>query len=202
MKKVNQEESRRTFIKTVLPVGGMVCFGCPGVLSASNTLGQDQDLEYMDKIQTKLSISHEELFKSRYNYYILRMEKFAEYMGRDELITMLKKAVDDINMSSKPNLDLKSVKEFMNPILSSEIWNIRLDFQVLELSDEVCEMKITNCIWAKTFRDKNAGDIGYANTCHGDFSYVTAYNPKLKLERTKTLMEGHDCCNHRYSWNS
>ena len=57
-------------------------------------------------------------------------------------------------------------------------------------------------------------DIGYANTCYGDgesaklkskieeiqrknygdFSSATAYNPKLKLKRTKTLMEGHDCC--------
>ena len=24
------------------------------------------------------------------------------------------------------------------------------------------------------------------------------FNPAFKMERTKTLMEGDDCCNHRY----
>ena len=32
------------------------------------------------------------------------MEKFAEYIGRDKLISMLKRAVDDINLTNKPNL--------------------------------------------------------------------------------------------------
>jgi hypothetical protein len=201
MKKSNQNESRRNFIKTVLPVGTMACFGCPSILSASAVEDKEQELEFGDKIQTEFSISYEALYKSRYRYYIQRMEKFAEYMGREELIGMLKRAVDDINRDKKPNLEAISVKDFVSPILESEYFKYRLDLKVLELSDEVCQMKITNCLWAKTFRDMNAGDIGYANTCHGDFSGATAFNPKLRMERTKTLMEGHDCCNHRYIWN-
>jgi len=27
---------------------------------------------------------------------------------------------------------------------------------------------------------------------------ASAFNPKLKMIRSKTLMQGHDCCNHRY----
>ncbi len=73
-------------------------------------------------------------------------------------------------------------------------------YEVIEKSDEVYEMKVTECLWAKTFRDKNAADIGYATVCHGDFTEATAYHPKLKLKRTKTLMQGHDCCNHRWTW--
>jgi hypothetical protein len=197
MKKSIKKESRRDFLKTMVPVGGMLCVGCPGLLSA-NSVNQDHD--FSEKIQTKLSISHEDLFKSRYHYYILRMERFAEYIGRDKLIAMLKRAVDDINQAGKPDLEAKSVKDFAKPVLESENFKIRLDLETLELSDKVWQVKITNCIRPKTFRDINAGDIGYANTCYGDFSGATAFNPKLKLERTKTLMEGHDCCDHRYIW--
>ena len=202
MKKSNQDESRRNFIKTVIPIGGMACIGCPSLLSASTVIGQEPDSNFSDKIQTEFSISYEAFYNSRYKYYIQRMEKFAEYLGRGELIDMLKRAVDDINKNIKPDLKAKSVKDFVSPILESDYFRFRLDLEVLELTDEVCQMKITNCLWAKTFREMNAGDIGYANTCHGDFSSATAFNPKLMMERTKTLMEGHDCCNHRYIWNN
>jgi hypothetical protein len=47
---------------------------------------------------------------------------------------------------------------------------------------------------------KKAGDIGYAMVCWGDYAWAEGFNPKIKLVRDKTLMEGHDRCNHRYIW--
>ena len=40
------------------------------------------------------------------------------------------------------------------------------------------------------------GPVGYASICHPDFAMTEGYNPKMKLLRTKTLMQGDDCCNH------
>jgi hypothetical protein len=45
-----------------------------------------------------------------------------------------------------------------------------------------------------------AVDIGYAVICHPDFASAEGYSTKLRLVRTKTLMQGHDCCNHRWLW--
>lgn len=202
MKNVNLKESRRSFLKIAIPAGGMLCMGCHNVFGSNIASSNEQEPEFEQRIQTELSIKHIELYKLKYKYYVQRMEKFAEYMGRDKLISMLKRAVDDINLTNKPNLEAKSVKDFINPMLKSENYKILLDLEVLELTDNICQTKITNCLYAKVFRDMNAGDIGYANTCYGDFSSATAYNPKLKLERTKTLMEGHDYCDHRYTWDS
>jgi hypothetical protein len=128
------------------------------------------------------------------------MKKFAEYMGKKELISMVKRATDDLTLSQKPNLEAKSVKDFMTPFLKDENYKIRLDYEILELTDKRCKMKVTNCLWAKTFRAMDAGDIGYATCCYSDFSAVTVFNPKLKMDRTKTLMEGHDCCDFIYTW--
>lgn len=201
MKTKDVNESRRNFLQTFIPAGGMLCFGCHRLLIANSNPPAVQDQEFSKRIQTKLTITHEELFDFRFKYLILRLEKFSEYIGRDKVITMLKRTLDDINQTKKPNLQAKSVKDYINPILESENHKIRNDIEVLELTDNVCQLKITNCLWAKTFREMNAGDLGYANTCYGDFSSATAFNPKLKLERTKTLMEGHDCCDFKYIWN-
>ncbi|MFW9789019.1 MAG: L-2-amino-thiazoline-4-carboxylic acid hydrolase, partial [Candidatus Thorarchaeota archaeon] len=34
--------------------------------------------------------------------------------------------------------------------------------------------------------------------CNEDEHIVAGFNPSIKFSRTKTLMEGHDCCDHCY----
>jgi hypothetical protein len=42
------------------------------------------------------------------------------------------------------------------------------------------------------------GEIGHAALCNMDYYWPPAFNKDFKMERTKTLMQGHDCCDHRY----
>jgi len=74
--------------------------------------------------------------------------------------------------------------------------------EIVEDSQYAFEMKITECLTEIVFREANAPDLGYACVCHADFGFPVGINPKLKLIRTKTLMQGHDCCNHRYVWEA
>jgi hypothetical protein len=60
------------------------------------------------------------------------------------------------------------------------------------------EVKVEECLWAATFRKHKAEDLGYLLICHPDFAMARGFNPKMKLHRTKTLMQGHKCCNHRW----
>ena len=54
------------------------------------------------------------------------------------------------------------------------------------------------CLWAKAFREANAADLGFKLVCSADYVTAEAFNPDIKLIRDKTLMQGHDCCNHKY----
>ncbi len=69
---------------------------------------------------------------------------------------------------------------------------------VVEFSEDVCELNVTECLWADTFKRSDAADIGYAAVCFADYTSITAFNPDFEMVRDKTLMQGHDCCNHRY----
>ena len=73
-----------------------------------------------------------------------------------------------------------------------------LSFEILEDKPTVFEARVTECLWAKTFRDADAADIGYVSMCYPDLASAPIYNPKIKLTLTKTLMQGNDCCNHRW----
>lgn len=77
-------------------------------------------------------------------------------------------------------------------------WNHVLSYDIIEDSDKTFEIKVTKCLWAKTFRENNAAEIGYAVKCHEDFVFCRTINPRVKLIRYKTLMQGNDCCDFKW----
>jgi len=74
-----------------------------------------------------------------------------------------------------------------------------LTADVVQDNEKVFELNVSECVWEAVFREAGlAGEIGHAAVCNMDYAWPTAFNPAFKMERTKTLMQGHDCCNHRY----
>ena len=56
------------------------------------------------------------------------------------------------------------------------------------------------CLWADTWREWGAEDIGYLVCYASDFATIPAQHPNLRLERTKTCMQGDDCCDFKFIW--
>jgi hypothetical protein len=74
-----------------------------------------------------------------------------------------------------------------------------LTYEIVNDTEKEAELKVTECLWAKTFREANAGDVGYAMICHTDIAGITAFNPKITLARPKLLMQGDDECRFRWT---
>ena len=74
-----------------------------------------------------------------------------------------------------------------------------LTHEIVEDKENVFALSVTECISAETIRSAGIdGEIGHAIVCNMDYYWPPAFNPAFKMERTKTLMQGHDECNHRY----
>jgi len=71
------------------------------------------------------------------------------------------------------------------------------EWEKLEDTDTRQAYRFTRCLWAEVFRSLDAADIGLA-ICEGDGPAAAAFNPEIRFHRTKTLMEGDDCCDHVY----
>jgi hypothetical protein len=76
--------------------------------------------------------------------------------------------------------------------------NDMLSMEVLEDTDKVWCIKITECLWATTFQEAKAAEVGYAAVCQGDGMFPRAVNPDLDLDLTGTIMEGKPFCILRY----
>jgi hypothetical protein len=79
-------------------------------------------------------------------------------------------------------------------------WSNALTSQRIERTPKSYEMKITECLWAQTFREAHAADLGFATICYQDEAMAAAFDPRLKLTRTRALMNGDDCCHFRWVW--
>ena len=200
--KNDSKQNRRQFIASVVPT---CAFSCLTIASSSAQTQSNDKLNNKpgnQKFQNDFCRSYEEAWEWRYYYYIDRMEEFANVLGREKLIELIKNGVDEINRRGAKNNPKFKLSEFANSVKNSETYNNALNFEIIELNDKLFELKVTECLWAKTFHKKNAKDIGYAACCHGDFSHAKALHPQLRVERTKTLMQGFDCCNFRYFFDS
>ena len=73
-----------------------------------------------------------------------------------------------------------------------------LDYTIEEQTPEHMKMCVTRCMWADMFRKLGAADLGYAFYCASDYGYCQGLNPNITFTRTKTIMQGDDCCDHTY----
>lgn len=73
-----------------------------------------------------------------------------------------------------------------------------LTMKIVEDTDRVLQLEVTECVWAEVFRDAGLrGRIGHAAVCNMDYYWPPAFNPSFKMKRTKTLMQGDNSCNQR-----
>jgi hypothetical protein len=78
-----------------------------------------------------------------------------------------------------------------------------LTHEVVEDTEYAFQLRVTECVWASVFREAGLdGEIGHAAVCNMDYHWPTAFNPRFSMERDRTLMQGHDHCNHRYLQNA
>jgi hypothetical protein len=127
----------------------------------------------------------------------------ADKIGKDKFMNMLKDAssklaAEDIKKmaANSPSNDLAA---FSLPLKKpNHFWKHALTTKIIKDTPKELRIQVTECIWAMTFHKLKSQDIGYAIICHPDFAMAPAFNPKLKMLRTKTLMQGHECCNHHW----
>lgn len=75
-----------------------------------------------------------------------------------------------------------------------------ITMDVKESSDERLTFNITRCRYAEMYREMGLGDIGHLLSCQRDGTFCEGYDPKLKLERTQTIMQGASHCDFKYSY--
>ena len=73
-----------------------------------------------------------------------------------------------------------------------------LEIETLHASAERLDFNVTRCRYAEMYREMGLADLGAVLSCNRDGAFCEGYDPKLKLERTQTIMGGATHCDFRY----
>jgi len=197
--------SRRDFLFSAVPAGVLGCLGCPSF--AGIPLGGDgspQSQALQDRSNQNSGMTFEEVYNFSFrDGFIPLAKKMAEAMGKNEFMGVLQEAGFErgkesgvLFAASLPDNEFSTFAGTMrNP---PPLYQGALTLEMIEDSARAMEVKITECLWARTFREADAADIGYACICHPDYSFAEGFNPRMRMIRSKTLMQGQDCCDHRW----
>ena len=197
----DQLTSRRELLLYVLPACSL-CLGFSrlGVAAAQ----KPAPLPLSKRATEKMEISYEDYFKFSYGEIIPVLKNLSDQIGKEQFIEMLKKAASEAAarnaeaaFKNQPKRDLASYIEGMrNP---GPLYQHALTFEFIKDTEKEAEVRITECLWAKTFRQANAAEIGFATMCNTDVAALKAYNPKITLNRPKLLMQGDNECRFRWT---
>lgn len=76
-----------------------------------------------------------------------------------------------------------------------------LEIEVKEQTDTTFVFNVVRCRYAETYKAMGLADIGPLLSCQRDGSFCEGYDPKLRLERTQTIMQGASHCDFRYTYD-
>jgi len=191
--------SRRSFSKNLLLAASACGLGGSGLLALSRSQAKPERHKFSNPSKMPL----ERLFQVAYgNAYIPHMRYLAAEIGEERLLETLKKGASEHSaeavQSAVQRIPKRDFATFTAMFKNNPGLKEAITFTIVEDTDKAFEMEVTECLWAKTFLEAEAGDLGFAGICFADYATAQAFNPKIRMIRDKTLMQGHDCCNHRY----
>ena len=158
------------------------------------------------KFQADSGMTFEEVYRFALNgHFIPYLQGLGSVLGEGGFIETLKRASSEVGSrrghnaaETWPDNSLVSLTKGLRE--HSGLLRDVQEYDIVEDTDTAFEIEVTECLWAKVFRESGASDIGCATVCHQDFAFAEGFNASIKLVRTKTLMQGDDCCDHRWVW--
>jgi hypothetical protein len=74
-----------------------------------------------------------------------------------------------------------------------------LDYEVVKQAPDAFEVNVTECRYAKFYKEIGAPELGFLLTCSADFRMTEGFGTDVQLTRTQTIMQGASHCDFRYA---
>ncbi len=198
------DNNRRKFITKTIPACVFTClFGKDIFTMAQSEQSQDKQ-QTIHKFDAKIEMNttHRKRVTSEYRNLIDFINSLRQYTKEKALIPILNEYSAELGRKvGKQHLKGSSDNSFQTfvKVFRPPNYEDTLIHEVIEDTDNVFQLCVSECIWASVLRDEGlGGDIGHAIVCNMDYYWPQAFNPKIRMSRSKTLMQGNDHCNHRY----
>ena len=151
--------------------------------------------------------TYEQLFLIRYRDIVQLAREFERAIGKEKTFKIIGDLFDRMGVEMvKKMTEKEPINTFEDftasykDALCSPLFSHALTAVVEEETPKKLKLCVTECLWAKVFKEMKATDLGYVLFCQPDFAYAEACHPKIKMKRTKTLMQEDSYCDHTFYW--
>src|SRR4051794_29445286 len=122
-------------------------------------------------------------------------------LGEEKTLALLRRVIGELARESGADL-ARGLGDASLAAFSSclGLWSEdgALEIDLLARTDDRLEFNVTRCRYAEMYHALGLADLGPSLSCRRDFTLVEGFNPEIRLERTRTIMEGAPFCDFRF----
>jgi len=125
----------------------------------------------------------------------------SQRIGRNEALAILQEVnqqeASQRGRSMAEKMERNGIEELVDDVAGwgrGGVW----EMDVLEQTPTTYFFNVTRCPYYEKYRELGLEEFGVGFSCCRDEPFARGFNPQLRLERTKTIMEGADHCDFRY----
>jgi hypothetical protein len=129
------------------------------------------------------------------------VEALAAEFGRERVLEIARRVVVEIARQQGRELAAARGSDDLRTFAAAvEPWTRHgaLEIEVLRETDREYDFDVTRCRYAEMYRALGIPELGALLSCNRDFALGGGFNPRLRLTRTQTIMEGAPRCDFRY----
>jgi hypothetical protein len=125
---------------------------------------------------------------------------FIEEFDEEKVLQIVNRLIESVALESGMELAQKMGNNTIGDFTKGmSAWKAggALEIEDLELTESKYNFDVTRCRFADMYKELGMEDLGFVLSCSRDFALIEGFNPRMKLFRGKTIMEGHDRCDFR-----
>ena len=125
----------------------------------------------------------------------------SERIGRDDALAILQEVNQqeafERGRHMAAEMDRNGIEELVDEVAGwgrGGVW----EMDILEQTPTTYFFNVTRCPYYEKYKELGLEEFGVGFSCCRDEPFARGFNPQLRLERTKTIMEGDEHCDFRY----
>ncbi len=121
--------------------------------------------------------------------------------GRERVLEVARRVIVDVARRQGRELAARAGRDDLAAFAATrEPWTRggALEIRVLRQTDREYDFDVTRCRYAEMYRALGIPELGALLSCNRDFALGSGFNPRLRLTRTQTIMDGAPRCDFRY----
>jgi hypothetical protein len=128
-------------------------------------------------------------------------EGFIDELGYEKAMQVasaaIRKDAREVGKSMAVKFGGNSTQELLQVV--KQVWaeGDALVCDILEQTDHRLNFNVIRCRFAEMYERLGIVQYGYCLSCNRDESLINAFNPRMKLVRTQTIMQGAKICDFR-----